>query len=256
MLNSTLRLDGVGRSADRRDPEPAGYLPVAGCRSVPLPRRCSAAGRSTSREASQRADAAGLEDAVRGSAVTFRPRPHPRPTSSIGRESPERPCLPAYARTDVLLLDDWGLAKVTAPQRRDLFDILDDRHDRRSTVVTSQLPVDLWHKMIGEPTHADAILDRLVHTPIGSHSRASPCGESPPKQNREPEREEVLRIGRADATAPAARLGLYNANRLRRRGRPGLDPRVQSGPAARLDIGRRVSDASTVKTAHPPRNPP
>ena len=67
------------------------------------------------------------------------------------------------ARTDVLLIDDWGLAKLTAPQRRDLLDILDDRHDRRSTIVTSQLPVDLWHKMIGEPTHADAILDRLVH---------------------------------------------------------------------------------------------
>ena len=67
------------------------------------------------------------------------------------------------ARTDVLLLDDWGLSKLTASQRRDLLDLLDDRHDRRSTVVTSQLPVDLWHKMIGEPTHADAILDRLVH---------------------------------------------------------------------------------------------
>ena len=66
----------------------------------------------------------------------------------------------------------------------------------------------------------------------------------------------MLRIGRADATAPAARLGLYNADRHRGRGRPGLDPRVQSGPAARLDIDRRVSDASTVKTAHPPRHPP
>ena len=67
------------------------------------------------------------------------------------------------ARTDVLVIDDWGLSKLTAPQRRELLDILDDRHGRRSTVVTSQLPVDLWHKMIGEPTHADAILDRLVH---------------------------------------------------------------------------------------------
>lgn len=67
------------------------------------------------------------------------------------------------AATDVLVLDDWGLAKLTAPQRRDLLDVLDDRHGRRSTLVTSQLPVDLWHKMIGEPTHADAILDRLVH---------------------------------------------------------------------------------------------
>ena len=49
------------------------------------------------------------------------------------------------------------------PQRRDLLDILEDRHERRSTVVTSQLPIEHWHKMIGEPTHADAILDRLVH---------------------------------------------------------------------------------------------
>ena len=67
------------------------------------------------------------------------------------------------ARTDVVILDDWGLAKLTAPQRRELLDILEDRHERRSTVVASQLPVEHWHKTIGEPTHADAILDRLVH---------------------------------------------------------------------------------------------
>ena len=67
------------------------------------------------------------------------------------------------ARTDVVILDVWGLTKLTAPQRRELLDILEDRHWRRSTVVTSQLPVEHWHKMIGEPTHADAILDRLVH---------------------------------------------------------------------------------------------
>ena len=67
------------------------------------------------------------------------------------------------ARTDVIILDDWGLAKLTAPQRRELLEILEDRHERRSTLVTSQLPVEHWHKMIGEPTHADAILDRLVH---------------------------------------------------------------------------------------------
>ena len=67
------------------------------------------------------------------------------------------------ARTDVIILDDWGLSKLTAPQRRDLLEILEDRHEQRSTLVTSQLPVEHWHKMIGEPTHADAILDRLVH---------------------------------------------------------------------------------------------
>jgi DNA replication protein DnaC len=67
------------------------------------------------------------------------------------------------ARTDVIILDDWGLAKLTAAQRRDLLEVLDDRHGRRSTVVTSQLPVEHWHKIIGDPTFADAILDRLVH---------------------------------------------------------------------------------------------
>ena len=67
------------------------------------------------------------------------------------------------ARTDVIVLDDWGLAKLTAAQRRDLLEILDDRHDRRSTIITSQLPVEHWHKIIGDPTLADAILDRLVH---------------------------------------------------------------------------------------------
>ena len=67
------------------------------------------------------------------------------------------------ARTDVIVLDDWGLAKITAPQRRDLLEVLDDRHNRRSTLITSQLPVEHWHKIIGDPTLADAILDRLVH---------------------------------------------------------------------------------------------
>jgi DNA replication protein DnaC len=67
------------------------------------------------------------------------------------------------ARTDLLVLDDWGLAKLLAAQRRDLLEILDDRHNRKSTLVTSQLPVEHWHKIIGDPTLADAILDRLVH---------------------------------------------------------------------------------------------
>jgi len=67
------------------------------------------------------------------------------------------------ARTDLLVLDDWGLAKLLATQRRDLLEVLDDRHNRKSTLVTSQLPVEHWHKIIGDPTLADAILDRLVH---------------------------------------------------------------------------------------------
>ena len=67
------------------------------------------------------------------------------------------------AKTDLLLLDDWGLAHLDAEARRDLLELLDDRHGHRSTLVTSQLPVDHWHEIIGDPTLADAILDRLVH---------------------------------------------------------------------------------------------
>ncbi|MDE2914347.1 MAG: IS21-like element helper ATPase IstB [Paracoccaceae bacterium] len=70
------------------------------------------------------------------------------------------------ARLDVIILDDWGLAPVDAARARDLLEILDDRFDRRSAIVTSQLPVPDWHQKIAEPTIADAMLDRLVHGAI------------------------------------------------------------------------------------------
>jgi DNA replication protein DnaC len=72
--------------------------------------------------------------------------------------------LKSLARVQVLILDDWGITPLTADQRRDLLEIVDDRHGRASTVVTSQLPVAHWHEHIGNPTIADAVLDRLVHT--------------------------------------------------------------------------------------------
>jgi len=71
--------------------------------------------------------------------------------------------LTRLAKIDVLILDDWGLAKMTAENRRDLLEILEDRHDSRSTIITSQLPIDQWHEIIGDPTLADAIMDRIVH---------------------------------------------------------------------------------------------
>lgn len=66
-------------------------------------------------------------------------------------------------KTDVLVLDDWGLLKMNAEHRRDILEILDDRHDKKSTIITSQLPVNLWHESIDDNTLADAILDRIVH---------------------------------------------------------------------------------------------
>lgn len=67
---------------------------------------------------------------------------------------------------DLLILDDWGLEPLNAQQRSDLLEIIDARYNFKSTMITSQLPVANWYEMIGESTHADAILDRLVHSAI------------------------------------------------------------------------------------------
>src|SRR5690242_5437683 len=66
-------------------------------------------------------------------------------------------------RVDLLVLDDWGPDRLSASQRRDLMEIIVDRHGRGSILITSQLPVATWHDVIGEPTLGDAILDRIVH---------------------------------------------------------------------------------------------
>jgi len=73
----------------------------------------------------------------------------------------------AYARADLIALDDWGLDKLDRDQGMDLLELMEDRHGRRSTLVAAQVPVDQWHDVIGEPTLADAILDRLVHNAHG-----------------------------------------------------------------------------------------
>lgn len=71
--------------------------------------------------------------------------------------------LAKLAKADVLILDDLGLGTLREAHRHDLLEVLDDRYGERSTIVTSQLPIPKWHEWIGEPTVADAILDRLVH---------------------------------------------------------------------------------------------
>ncbi len=63
----------------------------------------------------------------------------------------------------LLILNDWGLEPLDGSARRDLYEILEERYGRRSTILTSQIPIDKWHEIIGNPTYADAILDRLVH---------------------------------------------------------------------------------------------
>jgi DNA replication protein DnaC len=67
------------------------------------------------------------------------------------------------AKYDLLVLDDWAAMPLVDEQRRALFEILEDRYDRKSTLVASQVPVEKWHEALGDPTLSDAILDRLVH---------------------------------------------------------------------------------------------
>ena len=71
--------------------------------------------------------------------------------------------LTRFARADVLVIDDWGLAPLADAERRDLLEIMEDRYGLRSTVWTSQLPVEKWHDHMADPTIADAICDRLLH---------------------------------------------------------------------------------------------
>ncbi len=67
------------------------------------------------------------------------------------------------ARTWLLILDDWGLASLSGQGRHDLLEILDDRYARRGTLLASQVPLEHWHDVVGDPTFADAILDRLLN---------------------------------------------------------------------------------------------
>ena len=68
-----------------------------------------------------------------------------------------------YARYDILLLDDWGLSPMTADESRNILELVEDRYDRKSSIITSQLPPEKWFDLMPDPTIADAILDRLIH---------------------------------------------------------------------------------------------
>lgn len=90
-------------------------------------------------------------------------------------------------KTQVLIIDDWGLDVLKRAQRTDLLEVLEDRHDRGCTIITSQLPTQHWHEVIGDPTLADAILDRLLHN---AHKLVLK-GESMRKKKKLPTREHL-----------------------------------------------------------------
>jgi len=71
--------------------------------------------------------------------------------------------LARLAKTELLIIDDWGSSTLSDSERRDMLEVIEDRHKVRSTIVVSQIPIDKWHEVIGNPTIADSILDRIVH---------------------------------------------------------------------------------------------
>jgi DNA replication protein DnaC len=91
--------------------------------------------------------------------------------------------LTTLARVKLLILDDWAMIKLTADQRRDLMEVIDDRHGHASTIIATQIPVDRWHDMIDDPTYADAILDRLVNNAY----RIALRGDSMRRRSAKPE---------------------------------------------------------------------
>jgi len=110
---------------------------------------------------------------------------HARADGSYGK------VMQTLAKTDLLILDDWGLAPLGDRERRDLLELIEDRSGRRATLVTSQLPIEHWHENIGDATFGDAILDRLVHhahriTLTGGSLRRLPTTESSATQDPHP----------------------------------------------------------------------
>lgn len=112
----------------------------------------------------------------RGHRVVYRRVPRLLDELALARaEGSYARLLARFAKVEVLLLDDWGLGTLRDVQRHDLLEVIEDRYARTCTVVTSQLPVAKWHEWIGDPTLADAILDRLVNSAykidLKGHSR-------------------------------------------------------------------------------------
>jgi len=90
--------------------------------------------------------------------------------------------LARFARADVLVLDDFAMAPMSDTERRDLLEIVEDRHGQRATIITSQLPPEKWHDYLGDPTVADAICDRLLHHAPRLSLKGPSRRKSPPQE--------------------------------------------------------------------------
>ena len=108
--------------------------------------------------------ALGHQAARDGFSVLYRRLPRLLDDLAIARVAGRhRSAFAKLARTKLLIIDEWAMTRLTAEQRRDLMEVIDDRHDRAATILASQIPVSGWFDQIGDATYADALLDRIVH---------------------------------------------------------------------------------------------
>jgi DNA replication protein DnaC len=126
--------------------------------------------------------ALGHQAARDGFSVLYRRLPRLLDDLAIARVAGRhRSAFAKLARTRLLIIDDWMMTRLTAEQRRDLMEVIDDRHDRAATILASQIPVSGWFDQIGDATYADALLDRIVHNAMVSGGRGSvKCGARAP----------------------------------------------------------------------------
>ena len=178
-----LRQDACLEDIDFRHPrglDRSLLLGLADCRWISHRDNCVIVG-PTGAGKTYLACALGQQACREGYSVRYLRLPRLLSELSIARGDGRYPrVLAALLRTELIVLDDWGTAALAPEQCRELLEILEDRYQRRSTLVASQLPVANWHEYLGDPTIADAILDRLVHN---AHT-ITLKGESMRKRNK------------------------------------------------------------------------
>ena len=166
LKKAKLRQSAIIEDIDYRHPrglDKSLMLSLAGCQWIQKRHNCIITG-PTGAGKTYLACALGQKACREGYSVLYRRLPRLFQELAVAKgDGRYIRLLAALERTELIILDDWGMASLTDEQRRDLLEILEDRYDRHSTLVAAQLPIKHWHQIIGDPTLADAILDRLIH---------------------------------------------------------------------------------------------
>ena len=166
LRSARLRLNATIENIDYRHPrglEKRLMLSLAECNWIRQRHNCIITG-PTGAGKTYLACALGHKACRKGLTVRYHRAPRLFQDLALAKADGRYPKLmKALANIDLLILDDWATAVLTDEQRRDLFEIVEDRYEARATLIAAQLPLEHWHEAIGDPTMADAILDRLVH---------------------------------------------------------------------------------------------